>query len=476
MRQRRFLQINNLTLKAVSMFVVVIVTLASCNTTEERIGKEDVKVALKQSLDFWMSLSINGGYAGIYELDSSSRYGEAEYQPLESQEIWIQPPGTPAVGEVFLRAYELTGDSVYLEVAEATGRALVWTQSEMGGWSYTGSVAGLSKDVFPHPTFVGLCCTFDDNTTQGALSFLMHLDQYIDRSWLTDAIGRGLSFIIRAQFDDGAWPQWYPLRGKYSDYYTFNDGAINDNIAVLLRAYDLYNDQRFLSSAIRGGKFIIASQLPEPSPGWAEQYNWNLEPAWARSFEPPAVSAKITAGNLRTLMDLYIYTKDERFLKPCDAAISWLERVKLPPKDRYYSWDGYELRWMSKLEIGSEDVWARFYEIGTNKPIYVDEEGQLLGSPDNAYKGYTWEGVWDIPKIIERYKTLTHNSLQTEKSEVATKLDELPLKARRFISELDTRGRWIWETSDGRKYIRSMDFVKKANTLIEYLMLLDVRR
>ena len=159
MRQKSLLQINNLVLKTTLVFVIMIVMLASCNTAERKIrmGEEDVKVALKQSLDFWRSLSITGGYAGIYELVSSSRYGEAEYQPLEPQEIWIQPPGTPAVGEVFLRAYELTGDSVYLEVAEAAGRALVWTQSEMGGWSYTGSVAGLSEDVFPHPTFVGLC-------------------------------------------------------------------------------------------------------------------------------------------------------------------------------------------------------------------------------------------------------------------------------------------------------------------------------
>jgi hypothetical protein len=131
---------------------------------------------------------------------------------------------------------------------------------------------------------------------------------------------------------------------------------------------------------------------------------------------------------------------------------------------------------MSKLEIGSEDVWARFYKIGTNKPIYVDGEGRLLDSPDNVYKGYTWEGVWDIPKIIGRYKTLTHNSLQTEKSEVTTKLDELALEVRRFISQLDAHGRWVWQTSDGRKYIRSMDFVRKANALIDYLMLLDVRR
>ena len=61
---------------------------------------------------------------------------------------------------------------------------------------------------------------------------------------------------------------------------------------------------------------MMISQLPPPQPGWAQQYNEFLQPAWARDFEPPAVCPSVTVNNLVTLMDLYVMTGQSLYFKP----------------------------------------------------------------------------------------------------------------------------------------------------------------
>ena len=89
--------------------------------------------------------------------------------------------------------------------------------------------------------------------------------------------------------------------------------AIADVIDVMLEAHRIYGDRRFLNAALRGGDFMIRAQMPEPQPAWAQQYNHDMEPAWARRFEPPSVTGGESFGVMRALMDLYIETGEERF-------------------------------------------------------------------------------------------------------------------------------------------------------------------
>ena len=50
--------------------------------------------------------------------------------------IWVQPPGTPAVGMAYLDAYDVSGDTLYLNGAIDAARALAWGQLGSGGWDY----------------------------------------------------------------------------------------------------------------------------------------------------------------------------------------------------------------------------------------------------------------------------------------------------------------------------------------------------
>jgi hypothetical protein len=415
----------------------------------------ETKAAMKKAADFFRSISTHGGYVGIYSPDLTKRYGESFYEKAKPTEIWVQPPGTPTIGQCYLRAWRVTGDEYYLDAARDVANALVWGQRQIGGWDHRVDVAHLTADAKAPVRRQGRC-TFDDNITQGALKFLIEADSAIDERWLTDGIELGLAFMLKSQFHNGAWPQWYPLRGGYGDYYTFNDNSINDCIDLMLKAHKAYGKDEYLACAKRGGDFIIVSQLSKPQAGWAQQYSGDMKPAWARSFEPPGVCSAVTARNIRTLVQLYLYTKDNKYLRPIPAAIEWLE----------YS------------NIG-ENLWARLYEAGTNRPIYGDRmDGNKIHYDyekisEKERTSYLWHGEYGIGGAISYYrrcKAIGADAYQaTHLKPPAPQVRRQRAKkaepyVRNVITALDEKGRWL--TND---VITCQCFVRNFSILCEYL-------
>ena len=421
--------------------------------------------AMGRAADFFTAISTNGGWAGIYSKDLAERWGEATYEKARPNEIWVQPPGTPTVGKTFLRAYRVTGQKRYLEAARRAGRALVWGQRTVGGWDHRVDVSHLAPDAAEPERRKGRC-TLDDNITQGPIDFLMDLDRTLDEPWLEGGVRLGLAYLLEAQFDSGAWPQWYPLRGGYHDYYTFNDNTINDCIRVLVDAHRQYGRAECLAGARRGGDFIIASRLADPQAGWAQQYSHDMKPAWARAFEPPAVCSAATARNIRTLVDLAVHTRDAKYLKPIPAALAWLERSKL-----------------------KADTWARLYELGTNKPIYGDRDRKVHYTLEEISgerrTGYSWQGGYGVASAAAYYGKVTETGLEAyaEQREAARKRKPSPAslakrepslapRARRAVDALDAKGRWL----DDDGCIRCETFVRHMRVLCEYVEEAEARR
>ncbi len=442
-------------------WIILSLLLATSGSLQAR--DFDAKAALDRATEFLRSIDTKGGYVGMYSLDLQERFGEARYEEASKDQIWVQPPGTPSVGKVFLRAYKVTDDNRYLAAAVDAGKALAWGQRKEGGWDHRVEVDHMDPKT-SLPQRKSGHCTFDDEISQGALDFLMDLDRVVDHPWLRDSIRLGLDFMMKAQFDNGAWPQWFPLRGGYHDYYTFNDLAINDCINVMLRAYRQYGKAAYLESAKKGGDFIILAQGKRPQAGWAQQYAPSdeaslssprfpaeVQPAWARSFEPPGVCSAVTGRNIRSLITLYQATDQTRFLKPIPAAIDWLES--------------------SKLDNGK---WARLYEVGTNRPIYGDRasDEKIIYDYEEVSRrertSYGWQGKFGIPATIQRYKDfMSDEGARDEPKRSAASQpvsDTLEKRVRNVISSLDQQGRWI--TND---MIKIGTFVENMNLLCDYL-------
>ena len=424
----------------------------------EDVTAKSAAEALRRATAFLRSIATNGGYCGIYSADLKQRYGESLKHKAKPADIWVQPPGTPTVGATFLRAYRATHDRTYLNAARDVGLALAWGQNANGGWTYLADVSlfkGDSKVTFRR----NRTTTFDDNTTQAAVTFLMDLDQILDEPWLDEAVKLGLGVFLDSQFPNGAWPQRFPLSTQgYAAHYTFNDKAMNDCIRVMFRAHELYRTQAYLDSARKGGDFIVLSQLPAPQAGWAQQYSHDLKPAWARAFEPPAVCSAVTVHNIRTLVEVYLRTRDEKVLKPIPAAVDWLKRSPLKP-----------------------GLWARMYELKTNRPIYGDRDGKvhytLAEISEERRSGYSWQGsygVSDVIRWVEKVRAdgvdaiLAARNRKPTPAERAKRARSLRPKVEKIIGALDAKGRWL---EDGR--ITTKAFVRNAGVLCEYLEMMQ---
>lgn len=441
--------------------IFVVVSLLLCD--HQSIYADDAladqaRRSLEKATEFLGSISTNGGYVGIYSIDLKQRFGESKYEKARSNEIWVQPPGTPSVGKVFLRAYKATNDRRYLTAARNVARALAWGQRQIGGWDHRVRVDHLKPDSV-QPERANGRCTFDDNITQEALSFLMAIDQILDEVWLTESIERGLQFMLQSQFANGAWPQWFPLRGGYHNNYTFNDNSINDCIRVMTEAHKYYGKKEYLDSARRGGDFMILSQGKPPQAGWAQQYDQELKPSWARSFEPAGLCSAATGRNIRALVDLYLYTKDEKYLKPIPAAIDWLKRSQIKP-----------------------NLWGRLYEVGSNKPIYGDRRDgnkihydyKKISEFERTH--YAWQGEYGINSAIryyekvkqlgpEKYLAQRDKSLTTKERQA--RAHGLADRIKIVIASQDQNGRW---KRGDEIYIA--DFVSNLNSLCAYLELI----
>ena len=304
-------------------------------------------------------VSTEGGYLWRYSEDLKTREGEGR---ADEHTVWVQPPGTPTVGLAFLEAYQATGDSYYLDLAKRAGHCLVRGQLRSGGWDYriVFDEKGRTRYAYrvddpatgksQHNT-----STLDDNTTQAALRLLMALDQAVDQSdpAIHEAATTGLETLLKVQYPVGAWPQRfneppdadkYPIRKAsypeswsrtypkkdYRGYYTFNDNAVADVIDVMFEAADLYGNNRYREAAEQAGEFMILAQMPDPQPGWAQQYDQDMHPAWARKFEPPSITGGESQGVMRTLMQVYRHTGDKKYLEPIPRALVLLSQITPP--------------------------------------------------------------------------------------------------------------------------------------------------
>lgn len=384
--------------------------------------------------------------------DLALTFGEHQVQPTEI--ITVQPPATPGIAGIYLRAYRVLGDAHYLDVAEAAGKALITGQLDCGG--------------FPHEFKPGdsksRSGTFDDDVSQSATRFLMDLWSVTKNPAYQHAAQRCLQFMLDAQYANGGWPQAYPLRNNtYSNYITLNDDAMMDVIRTLFQAAKVFDEPAYAKAAIRGADCLLALQGDEPQGGWAQQYTPDGFPAPARRFEPVALSSHETGMVLRMLAEVYRETGDKKYLRSGKRAFDWLKRSRL-----------------------ANGKWARFYEYKTNHDLYCTEKGEIIRDVAHARPGYGWQGMY----YSEAVEALFHHLLalpvaEREQAFVQSKpnRDRLLERVLPIMEEMDAQGRWLDPISKTAKdvyasrvgevkqthKIDSGTFVRNVGSMVDYL-------
>lgn len=432
----------------------------------KEVSREQVADAQRQAVQFFhQQVAVRGGYVYQVTSDLKLREGEGDAGPSA---VWVQPPGTPAVGLAFIEAFERTGDEYLLAAARDAAACLLKGQLHSGGWqNHIDFESGLREKLAyrvdgPMRKKARNLSSFDDDQTQSALRFLIKVDRALrfEDAPIHEAAQFGLKAVVRNQFPNGAWPQvfdnqdpnadyptlpasypdsWpreYP-GGDYWHYYTLNDQALVRTMQTMWLAGEVYENAEYSDSALRAVDFLLQAQMPQPQPAWTQQYNYQMQPVWARKFEPPAVNGGESQVVIEALMEMALLTGERKVLAPLPRALDYLEKCKLP--------DG-------RL--------ARFYELKTNRPLYFNTKYELTYDDSDlpTHYGFKVENrVESLQARYEKLKALTSNELRAlAQKEQAQRERQAPSAAavEKIIAAMNERGAWV---EKGRlRYIKNV--------------------
>jgi PelA/Pel-15E family pectate lyase len=400
--------------------------LAATAMPAQQPSREQILVGMRRAAQFFRAkVSTEGGYHFRYTSDLS--FGRSE-QAQGPTQISVQREGTPRVGMAFLEAWEATRDAFYLDGAKDAAMALVRGQLCSGGWDYI--VEFDESKRAPYRYRVDGCegdakaqdpTTLDDNVTQAALRLLMRVDRETElkEKAIHEAALAALAALEKAQYPIGAWPQrfyappdpkQFPVKvagypeswsrkwpgTDYRSHYTLNDNSLADVIDTFLEAARIYDEPRYAEVAMRGGEFLLRAQMPDPQPAWAQQYDRDMHPAWARVFEPPSITGGESQSAMRILLTLYRETGSRRFLEPIPRALAYLIASALPEDPTPPA------RKRRACPAGTPCL-ARFYELKTNKGLFITKGTRISVPGQTTYRPDGYEVTYDDSDPIQHY-------------------------------------------------------------------------
>ena len=289
---------------------------------------------------------------------------------------------------------------------------LTW-QTQHGSWPK-------NRDTASEP-FSGnsddLHGTFDNSATTGELRFLARAFRATNEPRYRQAFLKGFSHILEAQYPNGGWPQFYPLSKGYHRHITFNDNAMV-RILEFLQDVSKSSDYTFLktedrtkakTAVAKGIDCILRAQIKQDGKltAWCAQHDQKtLEPTWARSYEPPSISGAESVGVVRFLMSVKEPTPE--ISAAVEGAVEWFRSVAIHGMrlERFTDADGQKDRRVV-ADLDAEPLWARFYEIGSNRPIFLDRDSVVRYSFSKIGQerrgGYAYYGNWATKLLTDEY-------------------------------------------------------------------------
>jgi PelA/Pel-15E family pectate lyase len=274
--------------------------------------------------------------------------------------------------------------------ARAVADTVLRYQSTQGGWpKNTNLLAPATPEVLAAVEKDGKANTIDNGATTTPIRFLAHLVEATGEPGYRDAVLRGLDYLLASQYPNGGFPQFFPLRKGYYARITFNDGAMV-NVLELLRDVaerrapfsfiDATYRSRAAAAVARGIDCIQRTQVKQAGrlTAWCAQHDEHtLAPAWARAYEPPSLSGAESVGIVRFLMT--VENPSPEIVAAIEGAVAWFRAVPIAGQrlDEVRRSDGRRERIVTP-DPAAPPLWARFYELGTNRPLYMDRDSKPL--------------------------------------------------------------------------------------------------
>ncbi|HLZ54451.1 MAG TPA: pectate lyase, partial [Verrucomicrobiae bacterium] len=352
------------------------------------------------------------------------RQADQNFLQTEMRDHVVKTPVVPHSG-FSARSLPLNQPAAWYGSNEAVRIAgiVVSFQTPAGGWSKNLNLAAqprapgesfapdnnsryLSKNDFDalpadHWDYVG---TFDNDATVTELRFLAKVIAAGGTGQVKSFCGsflRGLDYIFAAQYPNGGWPQVWPLQGGYHDAITYNDDAMINILNLLREVATGTNEFAFVpgktrrlsaASLQRGLACILASQIIEGGRRtvWCQQHDaLTLQPVSARNYEMPS---EVSSESTHIMMFLMAQPHPgPEIIQSVNAAAAWFERAQI--RDMAFKFVPGEGRHLVSSP-GHGPIWARYYQIGTDRPIFGDRDktihDNLTEISNERRNGYAW--------------------------------------------------------------------------------------
>lgn len=266
--------------------------------------------------------------------------------------------------------------------------------------------------------------TFDNGSTYNQIAALATAWYALKADKYKAGAIRGLEFILKAQYKNGGWPQYYPLEEGYSRHITFNDGAYEGIMRLLKAIADDQPQYAFVDEKLRrrlaaayekGLDCILRTQIDDAGAptAWCQQNDEvTLQPAWARKFEPPSICNKESADLVLFLMT--IDHPDARVVSAVCHAVDWFKasriyytRVKTIPAERMVT--PFRVSTSDRIVVTDSTappIWTRYYELGTHRPCFCNRDSKIVYSLAEVLRerrdGYGWY-TYSPQEVLNEY-------------------------------------------------------------------------
>lgn len=268
--------------------------------------------------------------------------------------------------------------------------------------------------------------TIDNSATITEIRYLSRIYEATKDSKYKDAALRGIQYILEAQYPNGGWPQFYPRSKGYYIHITYNDNAMINVMKLLQEIYEKKAPYTFIPESVceqahtafnKGVECILKTQVKQNGKltVWCAQHDREtFAPAKARAYELPSLSGQESDDIVLLLMSLP--NPSPEIIASVEGAMEWFKSSKINGLQKEYftnSEGKKDYRMVSCT--GCEPLWARFYELDTNRPFFCDRDGvkkyDISEIGHERRNGYSWynNGGMKVLKKYEKWKKEVEN-------------------------------------------------------------------
>ena len=329
--------------------------------------------------------------------------GRDGWDPHKTDKAWLER--TPPDFRLVSWNEVLKQPKLWYAVDEATRIAnqVIVYQRDNGGWEKNVDMAAMLTQAEREKLIKeksSTDTTIDNGSTTTQLAYLAKVitAKNIDNHRV--AFFKGLDFLLAMQYENGGFPQFYPLKKDYSRYITFNDNATINVLKLLRDIAKKKDDYLFVDEERRArAEAAVTKSLPVllktqividgKKTIWAAQYDEvTLKPAAARKFEPVSLTAGESVGIVRFLM--LDSTPSPEVVDAIESAVTWYKKNQLSG----IRWERRNGESSVIKDKNAPPIWARFYQIETMKPIFIGRDAvvkyDVMQIEPERRNGYAW--------------------------------------------------------------------------------------